>query len=453
MKKYLSSYWIRSAFYTILQRFSLTIFGLVTFWILIRQLSKEEMGVWALFLVITGIFEVTKSYIFKYAHIKFVSASSDRNEKAEIASSSLLINGSITFILILFILLFSVNLSSWLNAGRELGTMLIWFIPGLVMTIFFSHLEAMQQSHLDFKGVFAGYFARQVLFFLFIIVHVSFNIPFSLDMLALYQSISILAGTAVLYFFTRKYMLMRFIPSRAWIKKITGYGGYVFGSGAVATLFQNLDQLMVAKILGTVRVAEYNAAARINGLVDIPSYAAAEVLFPKASRASVEDGKERVKYLYERMVAILLSFTVPLALFIIIFPGPIIQIIAGSQYLTAAPILQLYMITGIIRPSQNQAANLLNSIGKPKLCFYLNVGYLAINLILNYICLKEFGFLGAAIGTVITFMMGAIVWYFVMKREIGFEVSKIVTHSIDVYRSSFKMVMGFLGKKEQKAVV
>jgi O-antigen/teichoic acid export membrane protein len=74
LKRYFSSYWIRSAFYTILQRFSLTFFGLINFIILVRVLTTAEMGTWALFLTVTSVFEVTKSGLLKNAHIKYVSA-------------------------------------------------------------------------------------------------------------------------------------------------------------------------------------------------------------------------------------------------------------------------------------------------------------------------------------------------------------------------------------------
>jgi hypothetical protein len=84
LKKYFSSYWIRSAFYTFLQRFSLTLFGFVNFLILIRSLSKPQMGVWAFFLVVTTLFESTKSNLLKNAHIKFVGNSN--REKTAIAS-------------------------------------------------------------------------------------------------------------------------------------------------------------------------------------------------------------------------------------------------------------------------------------------------------------------------------------------------------------------------------
>jgi lipopolysaccharide exporter len=451
LKKHLSSYWIRSAFYTILQRFSLTLFGFINLIVLIRNLSKAQMATWALFLVVTSIFETTKSGLLKNAHIRYVSSNGEKTEKAAIASASLLINASISVIFITLILIFSDQVSIWLHSGRDLAIMLKWFIPGLIAMVFYSHLEAIQQSHLDFKGVFAGGFVRQVLFFLLIVTHhFVLKKPFSLNGLALYQSISVIVGAVVIYFFSRPYILHRFNPNKYWTKQIFSYGGYIFSSGMVSNLVTNLDQIMTARfVTDRSYVAYYNVASRINQLIDIPSFAAADVIFPKASMASMEEGPERVRYYFERMVAVLLCFTIPTALFIILVPNLPIYLIAGSGYALAAPILRLYMVTGILRPMQHQAANLLNSIGKSALCFYLNSGSLAINLILNYICFIYIGPYGAAVGTLATFLLGTLVWYRVMNREIGMKLSSIGRYMIDQYRTIYTNVLGLIPTKKR----
>src|SRR5690606_21218048 len=115
----------------------------------------------------------------------------DLKDKVSIASSSVLVNCLLTGLFILFILFFGSMLSSWLNEGVDLSGMLLWFIPGLISMIFFSHFESVQQSNLDFKGGFAGYFIRQLSFFSIIIIHAVFKIPFSMVNLAIYQSVSI----------------------------------------------------------------------------------------------------------------------------------------------------------------------------------------------------------------------------------------------------------------------
>ncbi|HEY6900475.1 MAG TPA: polysaccharide biosynthesis C-terminal domain-containing protein, partial [Puia sp.] len=189
------------------------------------------------------------------------------------------------------------------------------------------------------------------------------------------------------------------------------------------------------------------AASRVNQLIDIPSYAAAEVIFPKVSKASAEEGEKKVLYLFERMVAILLCFTIPTGLFIICFPKFIITLIAGTRYTSAALILQLYMLAGILRPFQNQSANLLNSIGKSALCFVINAVSLLVNLVINFICLKYIGFYGAAIGTVITCFLGMAAWYFIMQRKIGTNLGRIFVYMIESYQLMYKTALSFLKPK------
>ncbi len=396
--------------------------------LLVRRggLSKSEMGVYALFLIVITVFENTKSALLKGAHIKFMSTNTDVGERTRIASSSLLVNGAINIAFISLLLLFGPELGRLLHTGPELAEMLRWYIPGLLAMVLFSHLEATQQGHLDFKGVFAGYLVRQVSFFLMIMGQRFSGHPPQLTVVALYLSVSVILGTIVLYIYTRKYLHHRWDYDGNWTKRLLGFGGYIFGSGVVSNIFQNLDQVMTAALLKSNEyVADYNAATRINQFIDTPSYAASEVLFPKTAQASVNEGIEKVRYLFERMVSVILCFTIPVALIISLVPGLVIRLIAGPAYLVAAPILQLYMISGVLRPVQNQAANLLNSIGKPALSFVMNAGYLAANLGINYVCLATIGFYGAAIGSVITFSLGAVLWYFVMKKQIGFQLGGV----------------------------
>jgi len=403
-----------------------------------RGLSKAEMGVYAIFLVVITVFENTKSALLKGAHVKFMSMNEDVAEKIRVASSSLLVNGAINIVFIAALLLLGKDLGRWMNTGPELAVMLRWYIPGLVAMVFFSHLEATQQGNLDFKGVFAGYFVRQVSFFLMVLGQMISRQPMTLADVALYLSASVVFGTIALYLYTRKYLHHRWDYEGRWTKRLLGFGGYIFGSGVVSNVFQSLDKVMTAVLLKSNEyVADYDAATKINQVIDTPSYAASEVLFPKTAQASANEGVEKVRYLFARMMSVLLCFTIPTAIVISLVPGLVIRLIAGPAYLVAAPILQLYMISGVLRPVQNQAANLLNSIGKTRLSFIMNVIYLAVNLGINYVCLMTIGFYGAAVGSVITFSLSTVAWYFVMKKQIGFQLNEVIHYMLEYFRMGY----------------
>ncbi len=435
-KKYFSSYWIRSAFYSVLQRFSLTFFGLINFIVLVRSLSKAQMDTWALFLAVTTVFEMTKTGLLKNAHVRYVT--NEMDEKSAIASSSILINLAISTLFILLVLIFGPYVSLKLDKGMDLYKMLLWYIPGILMLVYFAHLEAVQQSHLDFKGVFAGYIVRQVVFFACITGTLIVDKFFNLKLVVIYQLISIATGTLVMYLYSRPYLFHRFNPSWNWVKRILNYGKFVFASGAVSNIFQNLDKFMMGTFMKVPgQVASYDNAGRLNVFLDTPSFAAADILFPKSSKALAEEGPDKVRYLFEKMVGILMSFTVPISIFFILFPRLILYIISGNRYLNAAPIVQLYMIAGIARPFHNQSANLLNSIGKPQITLYMNLLALTFNLGLNWYLLNKIGFYGAAWGTSISSVLILIVWVFLMRQQIGFDWRSVGKYMMETYRMVF----------------
>ncbi|MGZ3939401.1 MAG: oligosaccharide flippase family protein, partial [Flavisolibacter sp.] len=355
---------------------------------------------------------------------------------------------SLTALFIIFLLFFSGKLSHWLGSGAELSHMLQWFIPGMLCLIFFSHLEAVSQSHLDFKSVFAGHFTRQLIFFLIILSQAVFKIPFTLTQVVIYQSISLAGGTIVIYLFTRKHLLYIFNPSVKWIKELLSFGGYIFGIAITSNLFANLDQLMIGRftsrsgnVYSQSMVANYNAATRISAWVDVPSYSAAEILLPKVSQVDLSKGYYQVTYMYERMVAVLLSFTTPIALFIFFFPKWVISMIAGAQYADAAFILQMYMLSALVKPIQNQAANVFLYIGKARLCFFLNLLFLGVNSGLNYLCFIEFGAYGAAIGNVIGCVLGTVVWYSILQRSIEVKYANIGRHILSTYKTVYSKII------------
>lgn len=419
--------------------------------ILIRVLSKEQMGVWALFLIITTIFETTKTSLLKNAHIKFVSSDVDNFNKTHIASSSLAMNISISLLFIIFLYFFHKPFSDFFNSGKELSDMLLWFIPGLIFMVFFSHLEAIQQSHFDFKGIFAGHLTRQVIFFILICVEYFNNSAFTMKSLAIFQSVSVLGGAIVLYMYSKKYLHHIFNPTKIWIKKLSNYGGYIFGTGLITNLSVNTDQMLMGIFMNPGAVALYNASSRISGFVDIPSFAASEILFPKLVKANDVEGETKVQYFLERMTSVLLCIVVPAALFIIIFPKFVVGIIAGKEYLNAALILQLYMITSIIGVFQNQAANTLNSIGKPGLCFRLNLVSFVIKVALTYSCLVAFDFYGAAIGTVLTFFLSFFVWYYFLRKIVKVSFSRILGMVINNYNLIFVRAKELVKKRAIKS--
>ena len=76
----------------------------------------------------------------------------------------------------------------------------------------------------------------------------------------------------------------------------------------------------------------------------------------------------------------------------------------------------------------------------------MNVGYLVVNLGINYVCLMTIGFYGAAIGSVITFSIGTVVWYFVMKKQIGLQLGSVFHYMREYGRIGYGYALRLFSK-------
>jgi lipopolysaccharide exporter len=447
------SYWIRSASFVFAQRISVVGFGFLNFVLLTRLLTQKQLGVWALFLVITALFELSKTSLLKNAHIKFVSGNTNTITHIQVASSSLLINAATTLLFILFLVFCSAWLADVLHMGPDLQYTLLWFIPGLIAMVFYAHFEAVQQSFLDFKGVFAGQFVRQLLFLIVLAIFYFQKKTVQVHELALYQSLTIVAGAIVLFLYTKQHLHLQFKPTLEWVKKLSSYGGYIFGSSMLSNISVNLDQILTARYLpnSSVVVAHYSVAARICSFVDMPSYAASDILFPKLVQASDNEGIHRLKYMYEKMLAILLSFYLPTGLLLVVFAKLAISIIAGPAYIMAALILQLTIMNSFLGIFQNQAANTLNSSGMPYLCFKLNAVSFIFKVACSFIFIQWIGFYGAVTGALVSSAAAGFFWYFALKKQFNISVASIFKQIPDVYRKLFQTIQKTIGKKDQIA--
>lgn len=176
-------------------------------------------------------------------------------------------------------------------------------------------------------------------------------------------------------------------------------------------------------------------------MVDIPSLAAADVLYPKNVRVLEEEGEEKVKYYFEQIAGTILAFIVPISLFIFFFPRLIIYIIAGPEYYPAVFILQLTILFSISRPLSYQFGSTLDAIGKPQVNFIVNAILMLFNLLVTWLLLKIYGGPGAAYAIVIYYTISAIVMIIVLKKHINISSSNIVRVMMNRYYEGWRAIV------------
>lgn len=433
--------WLLAGLYNGLQKISIPLFGLASTMILAHEaLTKEEMGVWSLFLVVTSFVELIRQALVKTSLIKHMNHAGEE-EQRYVLSAAFLINSVVTVMLIILLIFLSPWLSTVLQAPA-LKSMLYIFIAGMVLLIPFSHFEWILYSKSEFKGLFWVYFFRQGFGLLFMIVYLFFNEKISLELLVVFFNSSILAGILIAYRYIQQYLTKTFVLKKDWLNRLWNFGKYVFGSGISTLVFTSASQLMLSPILGsTAYTASQGIANRVTNLTDIPSQVLSDILYPKSAKKENAENKERIKYFYEKTVGAALSINIPVILFVMIFPRLIILILGGYQYLDAVPYLQLIAITGIFLTFLKYFGVIIDSTGRPQVNFAAITCIAIIHAGLTYYFIKSHGFIGAAYAAIISNVIGFVISQVILYRCFGVNFVNCFKYAIAFYPEMAKLFL------------
>lgn len=422
-----------------LHKFSSTLFGFLNFLLLVRMLSKSDFGIWSIFLFGITAFEFSKSSLIKNAHIHLLISSTKKDVPA-IAGSSLLINTLCSFFFILFILVGGESLSSWLNMSSVLSKMLIAYIPGIILLIFFSHYEAVQQSNNNFKNCFTANIFRQISFFIPLIYFYYFNQSPSLIALVYFFTIANAVGLFVLWLLSLKYIVTRIRVSFKIIATIFSYGGFLMAGNVLSQLTFNVDQILVSRMISVNYVGYYGIASRVMNTLDIPMNGAAEAMFPSYSKAFFKNDSILIKNYLERAIGSLLAIMTPITLILFLFSKQIINVIAGKEYMDADVILKIYLLVIIINIFKHQSSNTLLSLGKTKLHFTINAVETLIFIGAAYLFILSNGLIGAAIARILIVISSLIFWIILMKHYVHISIRSILFYFLKFFPSTYQLL-------------
>jgi len=441
-----SAFWIYSVFFTLLNRFSLIGFGVLSYIILAKKVfpTVEIMGVWALFQVTLSIAETIKQGLLRNPLIKFLSFPQYAGDRNRVQSASLYIHILYTLLASAMFWPGGVLLARWLNTP---GLLPLFPYAALYMVVLipFNHFEILLQAHFRFKAIFYGYFARQGIFLLAIIVLLlADKSRLTLINLAVLQILALICGTGILWFFARRFFYHSFQTDRKTVLDMLHFGKYIFGTNVFSAMGRSADQFITAGLIAADVVAYYNIVSRINNMMDVPSVAAADVLFPKNVEAFARSGEEKVGYYFERMVGTIISIILPASIVIFLLPRLCIEILAGPKYFEAIPILQIVILFSFLRPFSYQFGSAMDAIGKPKINFIVNGTFTLLNYGLMYLGLRYTGWMGAAYGAVVTAVIMFAIIYIILQRTLGIRLREVFRWVWESYRLAFRYIRNLL---------
>lgn len=441
----LKSTWVKSGIYSIGSRLSILLFGFGGFYFLVRLLPKENFGAWSLFLTITTIIEMSRNGLIQNALIKLLHAS-DQLSTNKVITASWVINFVYSCIMYLILVLSALPFKSIFGID-ELQPMFVYFGITMILLIPISQFNYLQQAKFSFSGIFWTAFVRQGIFFGATAAFYFLNYQPSLVTLVLVQAGCTLISLFVAFFSAKQF----FVFSFDWDKKIAlqvfHFGKYVMGTNISSLFFKSVDQFSVGYFLNASSVAVYSSAIRLSNMIEYPATSVAEVIYPYSTAKISAEGEQVTKTLYEKSVGLTLTITLPIVLVTFIFADLIIFIIAGSAYADAADILKITTLFGIVTPFNRQFGMAMDSSNRPHLNFLLLVFALFINILNNAIFIHFFGVIGAAYGTLLSYIIISVIGHFMLVQIFNVKMISIYRYMIMYYTQGFVFVKNMLKSK------
>jgi O-antigen/teichoic acid export membrane protein len=228
---------------------------------------------------------------------------------------------------------------------------------------------------------------------------------------------------------------------------LLNFGKYTTFTLIGTNLLRSADTLIISlSPLGTTAVALYSIPLKLIDLQQIPLRSFIATAFPKMSKASLQGNLEEVKHVFYLYSGAMSYLFVAMSLVIFVGADLLVLILGGSNYLgtdpvtgsSAATIVRIFAVCGILFPVETMAGVCLDSINKPNRNFIKVMMMAAINIIGDLVAVFVFGSLEivALVSFVVT-AAGVLLGAWFMNLELKLNYSRILTEGIGFYRTMY----------------
>jgi O-antigen/teichoic acid export membrane protein len=406
--------------YSLLANIVSSIFGLISFLIMVRVLPNDTFGLWVLFFTISSMVDLLRLGLTGTAAIKNISASS-HNQNSVIAASYQLSLWATGFVLVLFYLIYFIL--SAVNPSNMYMPVLL-FYPLLALTnLPFNQALVIAQGKINFRLVFILRFLGSGISFAFVIIYVLF-IDKDLKGILISLILANLLTSSIISFFNKDGIKQLFTECKQERKDILRFGKYSTAGNIGSNLLRSSDTIILSlfAFMGTKAISVFAIPFKFVEVVEIPLRSFTATAFPRLSQALKPGYSKFNKILFGYIFwTTLLLFPFILTLFL--FPGFFLKIVGGNNFADSIEIqkniLTVICIYIIFLPIDRFSGIALFALDKPELNFYKILFMLITNIVFDLMAVIFFkSLIFVALATLIFTILGiALGWFYLLREQ------------------------------------
>ena len=215
-----------------------------------------------------------------------------------------------------------------------------------------------------------------------------------------------------------KYIERRYIGGYEIRKHLKPIGVF-FAMSIAATIYTNIDSVMLGFMTSDADVGYYNAAVRIKTIMVSIVTSLGAVLLPRASYYIEHDLIDEFYRITSKALNFVFLLASPMMIYFMIFAKEGIFFLSGDSYAGSIVPMQVIMPTILLIGITNiSGIQMLIPLGKEKVVLYSEVAGAAVDVIINALLIPSMASVGAAIGTLIAELVVLIVQFVYLKGKI-----------------------------------
>ncbi|TXF90947.1 MOP flippase family protein [Neolewinella aurantiaca] len=354
--------------------------------VLARLLSPKEFGVVGIVLVFRGVAGLFLDFGFTSAIIQ------NKNSDSRHWSSVFWFNLIISLLLAIIFSLSAPLIADFFNqpALNEVTVAIAWT---LVVQAFGMVQISLFQKALRFKKIAIVELISQIIAGVFSIYAAYNGWSYWSLILQLYIS-GIIRVLLVWWLSDWKPML---IFDYGIISEMMSFSFPLMGTKIAHYSTQNVDNLIVGKMLGTEALGIYTRAYTLMLLpLQAVSRVISSVMFPAYSQ--IQDQPERIKKIYLSINRVIATITFPMMFGLAVVAESFVPAVLGNQWMDVVPLIQILAPIGAWRSVHTLSGNVLMAIGKTKLLFWITFPISILTVVVMLIGIYLDGLSGLALG-------------------------------------------------------
>lgn len=266
-----------------------------------------------------------------------------------------------------------------------------------------------------------GYITKRSVLFKFIALVLMFLLVHEKNDYLIYGIITIFASTAsnILNLINiRKIIILKPLGNYNFKRHIKAVGIF-FAMTCAATIYTNLDNVMLGFMKTDVDVGYYNAAVKVKTILVSIVTSFGAVLLPRVTYYVEHNKMDLLEKITKKVLNIVFVLSFPLIIYFIIFAKDSIFFLSGMAFEGSIMPMRVILPTVLFIGITNLLGiQILVPFGKEKIVLLSEVVGAIIDTIINIMCIPMFGATGAAFGTLIAEIFVFVVQFFYLRKMI-----------------------------------